>query len=97
MSKFSHRDIDKLRTINVEKILEKNDRDDCYQIYYKIFKQIDLEKYRPKIVRLEWINLSEEEQELIKLQFEKHNYVVELTGQDIVGLPKEFHDERVTV
>ena len=60
---------------------------------YKIFKQINLEKYRPKIVRLEWINLSEEEQEEIKFQFEKHNYVVELTGQDIVGLPKEFHDE----
>jgi FkbM family methyltransferase len=60
---------------------------------YKIFKQINLEKYRPKIVRLEWVNLSKEEQLEVKNQFEKNNYVYELSEQDVVGLPKEFHDE----
>lgn len=60
---------------------------------YVIFKQIDFKKYRPKVVRIEWINLNEHEQYLIKQTFEKENYVFEISGQDIVGLPNEFHDE----
>jgi FkbM family methyltransferase len=60
---------------------------------YVIFKQIDFKKYRPLVVRLEWINLNEAEQFLIKSTFDKENYIYEISGQDIVGLPKEFYDQ----
>jgi FkbM family methyltransferase len=57
---------------------------------YTIFKQIDFKKYRPKVIRLEWINLEEAEQYLIKKTFEKENYVYEISGQDIVGITEEM-------
>lgn len=60
---------------------------------YQIFKQIDIKKYRPLVVRLEWVNLTEEEQTNITKTFDENNYIYEISGQDIVGLPSEFHDE----
>ena len=60
---------------------------------FKIFKQIDLKKYSPKVIRLEWINLSEEEQKEIIDIFNNHDFIYEISGQDIVGLPKSFYDE----
>jgi len=62
---------------------------------YKIFKQIDFKKYTPKVVRLEWINLSEQEQNEIIEIFKSNNFIYEISGQDIVGLPKYFYDELV--
>ena len=62
---------------------------------YKIFKQIDLKKYTPKVIRLEWINLSEQEQNEIIEIFKSNNFIYEISGQDIVGLPKYFYDELV--
>ena len=58
---------------------------------YVIFDQIDFDEFRPKVVRLEWINLTEDEQEKIIKKFELHNYKFEISGQDIVGLPIEFY------
>ena len=60
---------------------------------YIIFKQIDFDEFRPKVVRLEWINLTTEEQELIKNKFDSIKYKYEINGQDIVGLPEEFYNE----
>ena len=60
---------------------------------YKIFKQIDLNKYKAKVLRLEWINLSEIEQEQVKKIFENNNYIYEISGQDIVGLEKNLYNE----
>jgi len=60
---------------------------------YIIFKQIDFEEFRPKVVRLEWINLTTEEQDLILNKFNQLNYKYEISGQDIVGLPQEFYEE----
>jgi FkbM family methyltransferase len=60
---------------------------------YVIFKQIDFEKYSPKVIRLEWINLSDDDKESIKKKFEDNNFVYEITGQDIVGIPKLFYNE----
>ena len=60
---------------------------------FKIFKQIDLKKYSPKVIRLEWINLSEEEQNEIVQIFNDNDFIYEISGQDIVGLPKEFYNE----
>ena len=60
---------------------------------YKIFKQIDLNKYKPKIIRIEWINLEEYEQNDIIKIFNEHNYVYEISGQDIVGMAKYLYEE----
>jgi FkbM family methyltransferase len=60
---------------------------------YKIFKQVDLNKYKPKVVRIEWINLLDEEQENIINKFKESDYVYEINGQDIIGIPKNFYDE----
>ena len=60
---------------------------------YKIFKQIDLSRFRPKVVRIEWINLETEEKERIVKTFEENKYKYEITGQDIVGLTEELHDQ----
>jgi FkbM family methyltransferase len=60
---------------------------------FKIFKQIDLSKYSPKVIRLEWINLEESEQNEIKEIFEKNDFIYEISSQDIVGIPKKFHNQ----
>jgi hypothetical protein len=36
---FSYYDLDMLKDISAEKILQKNDSDECYQLYYKVFLQ----------------------------------------------------------
>ena len=58
---------------------------------FNIFKQIDLGKYNPSVVRLEWINLSEEDQNKITNIFDKFGYKYEINGQDIVGLNPEIY------
>jgi FkbM family methyltransferase len=60
---------------------------------YKIFKQIDLNRFRPKVVRIEWINLETDEKEKIIKTFGEHKYKYEITGQDIVGLTEELYGE----
>jgi len=50
---------------------------------WEIFKQIDLEKYRPKIIRLEYINLNPSEQSEVIDKLTSHNYEYEINGQDI--------------
>ena len=50
---------------------------------WAIFKQLDLTKYRPKVIRLEYINLNKEEQQLLIQKLEAHNYEYEVSGQDI--------------
>ena len=60
---------------------------------YKIFKQIDLKQYTPKVIRLEWINLNEDEQKEIVNIFNSNNYIYQISGQDIVGIPDSFHNE----
>jgi FkbM family methyltransferase len=60
---------------------------------YVIFKQINLDKYKPKVIRLEWINISEEEQKNIIDTFNKHDYVFEIISQDITALPRSFLNE----
>lgn len=64
---------------------------------YHIFKQIDLEKLRPKVVRIEWINLTETEQNNILEKFKKHDYKIEISGQDIIGITKELYNDVFSV
>lgn len=63
---------------------------------YNIFKQIDLSKYKPKVIRLEWINLSDNEQKYILDTFDQFKYIYEINGQDITAVCKSFYDEMVS-
>jgi FkbM family methyltransferase len=64
---------------------------------YQIFKQIDLKLLRPKVIRLEWVNLSENVQNNILNTFSEHDYITEISGQDIVGVTKEFYNEILNI
>lgn len=48
-----------------------------------VFQQLDLVRYRPKVIRLEWINLSEEDQAAVAQKLTGHGYVIEVAGQNI--------------
>lgn len=76
----------KIQNFNVVKI-------DAEGHDFKIFKQIDLNKYSPEIIRLEWINLSDDEKESIIDRFNSSKYIYEISGQDIVGLKESFYNE----
>jgi|688.fasta_scaffold10958_9 FkbM family methyltransferase len=89
-----------VKCITLDKLLRKHNitKIDVFKVDaeghdYIIFKQIDFDEYRPKVIRLEWINLTETEQNEIKKKFESANYKYEISSQDIVGIPSEFYDE----
>jgi FkbM family methyltransferase len=60
---------------------------------YKIFKQINLLDNELKVIRLEWINLENSEQELIIKAFKENNFVYEISGQDIVAVNPKFYEK----
>ena len=60
---------------------------------WEIFDQIDIEKFRPKLIRLEWINLQEEQQGIIIEKFKKFNYEYQIADSDIMACPKEVLQE----
>ena len=85
-------------TITLETLLKKNNIEnfdilkmDAEGHDFTIFKQIDFEKYKPSIVRLEWVNLSEDEKIQVKNTFEKFGYNYDISGQDITGLSPELY------
>lgn len=55
---------------------------------YKILKQINLEKYKPKIIRFEWICLSEEELNSALNILKQNDYIYDKTAQDITAISK---------
>ena len=59
---------------------------------WNIFKQLDLEKYKPKFIRLEYINLTNEEKELIEVKLKNNGYVVDI-NQDIDAVLEEIWEE----
>lgn len=60
---------------------------------YQIFKQISLNKYKPQVIRLEWVNLSDEEHKHIIDIFNKYDYIYEILGQDITAISKSLQYE----
>ena len=56
---------------------------------WKIFQQFDFSVFRPKFIRLEYINLSDYEKKLAVEQFEQNGYLVEI-GQNIDCVDKEI-------
>jgi FkbM family methyltransferase len=57
-----------------------------------IFKQLDLKKIRPKFVRLEFCNLTDEEKRLLLEKLTKNNYEYEISGQNIDAVTREYLD-----
>lgn len=66
---------------------------DAEGLDWSVFKQLDLDTYRPKALRFEIINLNSEEKQHIIDKFNCYNYVYEISGQDIDATPKEFWEE----
>jgi FkbM family methyltransferase len=61
---------------------------------FTIFKQIDLQKYRPRLIRLEWCNLTQEEKDEVKRRFDEAGYVYEiLDNMDIDAIRQDVYDE----
>jgi len=59
---------------------------------YVVMKQLDLKKYRPSVIRCEWINLSENEQNNILNMFNSNNYKYQVNGQDITAITDELYE-----
>lgn len=96
-------EIVKVKCITYETLIQKHNiqkvdviKIDAEGHDYKIFKQIDLNKHNLKVIRLEWINLSDEEKESIIETFEKNNFKYEISGQDIVGVNPSFYQQLST-
>ena len=60
---------------------------------WEIFHQIDLAKFRPKLIRLEWISLDDDQKNSIIQTFQKFNYEYEIANMDIMACPKEVLQE----
>ena len=61
---------------------------------WKIFNQLDFNRIRPKVIRLEYINLTEEEKELTKNKLIENGYEVEI-GQDIDAIDKNLIQDEI--
>jgi len=59
---------------------------------WNIFKQLDLTRYKPKFIRLEYINLTLEEKKLTEEKLISSGYIVDI-NQDIDAVLKEIWDE----
>jgi len=61
---------------------------------YIIFNQIDLNKFKPRLIRLEWCNMSDAEKTNITKKLEDAGYVYEVLGNmDIDAIRKDVYDE----
>ena len=58
---------------------------------WEILKEVDLDKYRPSIIRIEWINLSEENKQEVLDKFNKHHYLYEMIYGDITAITEELY------
>jgi len=58
---------------------------------WEIFKQFDFTKYHPTFIRLEYINLTDQEKVLVQKKLEDNGYIVEI-GQDIDGVIRSVWD-----
>jgi FkbM family methyltransferase len=59
---------------------------------WNIFKQLDLSKYRPKFIRLEYINLTDEEKILTESKLKDNGYIIDI-NQDIDAVDIELWTE----
>lgn len=59
---------------------------------FVIFNQLDLDKYRPLLIRMEWINLPKQDKWACLNKLTSYNYYVEYSGQDLIACPQEVFD-----
>jgi FkbM family methyltransferase len=57
---------------------------------WSIFKQLDFSKYRPKFIRLEYMNLTDDEKQLVEEKLKTNNYKYEVLGQDIDAVDNNY-------
>ena len=60
---------------------------------WEVFKTIDLNKYDLKFIRLEYINLTEQEKEELKLKLTSNGYTYNISHQDIDAIKTELYDK----
>lgn len=53
---------------------------------YKVVDMFDFKKYRPKMVKAEYVNLTAEEKKKIKRKLRSNSYYVFFQGLDIIGI-----------
>lgn len=89
----------KVPSLTFDSLLKKNNIEnfdilicDAEGYDWNIFKQLDLTKYRPKFIRLEYINLTEEEKSLTRAKLEDNGYIIEI-GQDIDAVDLEIYQQ----
>jgi len=89
----------KVNTLTLKSLIDKHNISkidvlicDAEGYDWKIFQQLDFSKIRPKFIRLEYINLSEEEKKLTIEKFEKNGYVIEI-GQNIDGVDRQIYEK----
>jgi FkbM family methyltransferase len=57
-----------------------------------VLKNIDVKKYNPKVIRIEYINLSEEDQKNAIDYLENNNYIYNVIGQNLDAVRADFWD-----
>lgn len=60
---------------------------------WTIFKTIDLDKYHPSVIRLEWLNLPDQEKLDLTEKLTKYNYLYEVKYGDITAITNELYNE----
>jgi FkbM family methyltransferase len=86
--------------LTLDSILNKNNIEkidifltDTEGMDWEIFKQLDLKKYRPKCIRIEYINLTPQELSDLKEKLVSNRYLYEIGGQDIEAIDMDFAKE----
>ena len=64
---------------------------------WEIFNSIDLNKYNLQFIRLEYINLTDEEKTKLKNKLDDAGYVYDISNQDIDIVKKELHNKLLGV
>jgi FkbM family methyltransferase len=60
---------------------------------YVILKNIDIKKYNPRVIRIEYINLSEEEKKEVIGLLEKNNYIYTISGQNLDAVRTDYWEK----
>jgi FkbM family methyltransferase len=85
--------------LTLESLLEKHDIDaidvlciDAEGWDFNIFKQLDFKRWRPNLIRLEYVNLSDQEKLALTELLEINQYSYHVNGMDIDAVATEYWD-----
>lgn len=60
---------------------------------WKILKQLDLDVYKPELIRLEYESLTEREQEEVVQFLSNNGYMFQISGQDLDAIPTSLYEK----